>query len=669
VTTTIKAISLGVFLTALFGASTRAATYTAASCNESDVNAVINGPTHIAVDGDTIAIPPCATGATWASQLAVNVGITLVGAGQGQTVINDSFVGIVLDVNMSSSAETFRLSSMTIQPQAGLSNASGHPLDFTGTCSATTCSSLRLDHLTLTGWTATTSSWLIWVTSAFGVMDNNTVSVNNVNTVIDMFLPSYQGIGSYGDNSWAQADSYGTANAFYIENNTFTNIASTVQALTDCDYYGCRFVVRYNSITNQVPQNHGTESGGRGRGGRQMEVYNNTFFANGISMADAASQRSGAALIFNNTLNHSVGVNFNAVDGMALNRTANYLGIWGTCDGTGAWDQNDGQTTADTGNTVTFYSAPTLTANGSPGWTVNQFAPGSMLYTFIDLSTNNANTPIIISNTANKLTFGGGTFTIKTGDAFVILGTKVYDSGTMTSATPSTTLTDSSKGGVWTANEWGPQTNPGAPYSAHNITRGWGAEFTGNTATGSATFVGSAGYSQTNTWNQNDQYAITRATICIDQDARGQGDSWTGSPLNPPIGFPHDALDPVYEWADTLQSAPAIAIINPKSARYLANRDYYNETTNQAAQTSATTPFNGNTGTGHGTLANRPTTCTPKVAYWATDVNNGNGELYECTATNTWTAFYTPYTYPHPLTVGSGTSPDPPTNVSVASVN
>ena len=30
--------------------------------------------------------------------------------------------------------------------------------------------------------------------------------------------------------------------------------------------------------------------------------------------------------------------------------------------------------------------------------------------------------------------------------------------------------------------------------------------------------------------------------------------------------------------------------------------------------------------------------------------NGGEGELYVCTATNTWTAIYRPYTYPHPLT-------------------
>ena len=30
------------------------------------------------------------------------------------------------------------------------------------------------------------------------------------------------------------------------------------------------------------------------------------------------------------------------------------------------------------------------------------------------------------------------------------------------------------------------------------------------------------------------------------------------------------------------------------------------------------------------------------------------GELFKCTATNTWTIYYTPYTYPHPLDSGGG---------------
>jgi hypothetical protein len=94
----------------------------------------------------------------------------------------------------------------------------------------------------------------------------------------------------------------------------------------------------------------------------------------------------------------------------------------------------------------------------------------------------------------------------------------------------------------------------------------------------------------------------------------------------------------------------------------VANRDYYPSAS--GVQTSPTSPFNGSSGTGWGTLANRPTTCTPGVAYFATDQgswntstsnpygvqqNGANGVLYKCTAPNTWTLYYTPYIYPHPL--------------------
>jgi hypothetical protein len=95
-----------------------------------------------------------------------------------------------------------------------------------------------------------------------------------------------------------------------------------------------------------------------------------------------------------------------------------------------------------------------------------------------------------------------------------------------------------------------------------------------------------------------------------------------------------------------------------------ANRDYYQG--GITAQTSTSSPFNGTSGTGFGTLANRPTTCTPTplaadagnggVGYFATD-DGAQGTLYRCSATDTWTVAYTPYTYPHPLAATGSSAP------------
>jgi hypothetical protein len=57
------------------------------------------------------------------------------------------------------------------------------------------------------------------------------------------------------------------------------------------------------------------------------------------------------------------------------------------------------------------------------------------------------------------------------------------------------------------------------------------------------------------------------------------------------------------------------------------------------------TLFTGASGVGVGPLSSRPATCKTGVGYWATDTNT----LYRATAPNTWTVYYTPYTYPHPL--------------------
>ena len=71
------------------------------------------------------------------------------------------------------------------------------------------------------------------------------------------------------------------------------------------------------------------------------------------------------------------------------------------------------------------------------------------------------------------------------------------------------------------------------------------------------------------------------------------------------------------------------------------------------------------------------TTCTTGVGYWATPQSTTDlagmtgvnpampisGTLYKCTAPNTWTAFYTPLAYPHPLRSGEGADALPPAAV------
>jgi hypothetical protein len=137
-------------------------------------------------------------------------------------------------------------------------------------------------------------------------------------------------------------------------------------------------------------------------------------------------------------------------------------------------------------------------------------------------------------------------------------------------------------------------------------------------------------------------------------------------------------LKPMYvwnnAWSDTLAMIPMTMEDLGGSPDYVqqhvkANRDYYNAVS-ASAQISPTSPFDGVSGMGFGTLANRPTTCTTNslelagatligegetgggVGYFATD-QGAQGTLYRCSATNTWTVHYTPYTYPHPL-VGAG---------------
>jgi hypothetical protein len=597
-------------------------TFTAASCNQSDVNAVINGPTHTAADGDTINIP--AGTCTWTAGITVpaGIGISIIGAGAENTTIIDNFVSGVLGNNLFYFSPNFgaslsRVSSITLSPQTGLiANSLMAPLAFQGSCSAGVpgaCPNIRVDNISFPSppdWSLLTqpSNTLIVVDSVFGVLDHNTVTMGSrpiggyfefVNFNMSGFPVAGQPNGLYGDNSWFAPTNFGSNQAIYVESNTFTQGTggNTTFPITETEGQpgglsqggGGRIVCRFNLFqgVRSPCVNHGTESPGRRRGGRSMEFYKNTLTCNNTTfpcfanlMSQGAGVRSGSVLSLENTWTWVAGTGLNTFTGLQVYRYSWNFPPWGICDGTSSYDLND----------------PMVYFNGT-----------------------------IMSATPSDTT---GPFTI------------------VVSGSPG-----------WTPGQWAPTgANAGQPFSFHDFNLNNGAEIVNNDAN---SFTTKTTFNKI-TWGVGDSIQIGRAFQCIDQSSRNGGSLMSGATPAPTntTGLVYQTLDPVYEAADTNNNGVALRLTNPVvsgTARQIANRDFYSEVS-QSAQTSPTSPFNGTVGTGYGTLANRPITCTPSVGYWATDQGSwntsgsgGQGQLFVCTATNTWTLYFTPYAYPHPL--------------------
>lgn len=575
----------------LWALPANAATYTAASCSRADVNAVINGPTHVAVHGDIIQIPATGSPCTWTSQLVVSAGITIIGTGSPTIIQN--YNGTLLAVTISSATANFRLSGLTIQAGASV-GVTPAIASLIGTCNASTCSHVSIDTLSLTNWT--TGPFLFYANDVFGVFYGITATGSGnsfllVNIGYQTYLHS-DAAGSYGDRSWASSESFGSRNALYLEDNTIGNVAAS-NALTDTDNFpagGARFVVRFNTFTNVSVQTHGTESTGRNRGSRQVEVYHNALTCDGSGAGgnciNLVGLRSGTAYTFNNAFTVQNGGNFQREITLANYRVGTSFSPWGVCGGTAAqslWDENDG---------------------GAP-----------------------------------------------------------FDSGTVTSASRTNSLTVTDTGQSWTTSQW---VSSGSPYSIVNTSRtdarGFypAAEISANTSnTITATYDAWSGTAEPD-WQVGDSFEIRRATTCIDQIGRGSaGATYLSGSTPSPTGWLNQPRVPIYQWGSTVTGASISEwVLANNPLRITNNRDFYYKAAS----------FTGASGTGSGT--SRPATCTTGVAYWETDEGEWNsangatpdGRLYICTSTNTWTLSYTPYTYPHPLR----SAPSAPSSVAVA---
>src|SRR4029077_9283341 len=177
----------------------------------------------------------------------------------------------------------------------GIEFQDGGRLNFTGAPvgiihidgSNTDGSQLRFDHNKITNLNGAS----MVLDTVIGVLDHNEIITTNGHVAIYPYGSRWNG-GTQGDGSWAAPANYGSSQFLFIEDNTFN--PSTTDA-----FAGARFVVRHNNILNGWVYAHGTESTGRTRGCRAIEVYNNIFTGSNTNRF-LGTVRSGGVLFHDN---------------------------------------------------------------------------------------------------------------------------------------------------------------------------------------------------------------------------------------------------------------------------------------------------------------------------------------------------------------------------------
>jgi hypothetical protein len=310
-----------------------------------------------ATTGDTL-IAPVGT-FPWVGISSITKGITLMGAGIGQTIIIDARVGSgatrnVISIYIPSGAVT-RVSGFTVQGDGAQTMVNDGFIILDG-CSTTTAN-YRIDH---NRFVDLRNDSIRAQGCVFGVVDHNVLdsslsgifmSANNLSWPRDGETCS----GYLGDGSWHADLTPGLIRAHYLENNEINGpiTNSTAYSVVDSNN-GARTVVRYNTLMRAAIASHGTDGSNRLRGSRWIESYENDITLEnarpGLEFgADwAAWYRGGSGVFHTNriTVNRSMGFNW-LVKHANRRDTFTDGAPWFLCDGnvTHTWDGNTaGQT-------------------------------------------------------------------------------------------------------------------------------------------------------------------------------------------------------------------------------------------------------------------------------------------------------------------------------------
>ncbi|HUI92696.1 MAG TPA: hypothetical protein VLX68_10655 [Chitinivibrionales bacterium] len=420
VQSTLVHIFMVMTLCAMICKQPEAATVAAVNCSDTAVQAAINA----ANDGDTVALPKGS--AVWRKTVTVGtetawnppawntIALVIKGAGMDSTVIIDSIPtpasgnprGTLLDIATKAGGLT-RITGMTFN-SAVYPNLDPDVYNPAMVSISGYSQTWRIDHV---HFVVGTGNGITTGGSTYGVIDHNIFDLVGWHFGMYIFHPNWNQKAN-GDGSWADSLYAGTVKAIYIEDNVFN--ASPYSAAVD-GWSGGRAVFRYNTLRDATIANHGTDSPGRLRSMRMMEIYNNT-----ITLDDSAQYyyvgqlRGGTFIVFNNTITSI----FPGAFVIENYRDYDTFDPWGKCDGTSPFDVNDG---------VTYDSGTCTGANGSKtmvcadrNWTPNQWQG----YHVHNLAKGQSD--LIVSNTADTLVTSGLTWhapvlTWNNGDQFRIL--------------------------------------------------------------------------------------------------------------------------------------------------------------------------------------------------------------------------------------------------------
>ena len=404
---------------------TRAGVKTAASTGFNDVAATVSS----AKDGDTVVLPAGTT--SWTSTLTIKKAITLQGAGVGQTIIKDDLLtkNAHLISITTSAGKCYRLTGLEFQPGTRTTVFTSGMISVTGNSTSFRIDNCKFDILN-------NVPYFYFAGAVCGVVDHCTfIRGASQGGGCFKFYHDAWDKKKWGDGSWANPVDWGGPNAIYIEDCTFTNVlTSATRGISDA-HGGARWVFRHNTCTNiKVEVNHGTESTGRMRGGRSVEIYDNTFTGTHPA-SNLFNQRSGTGVCFNNIstgYSHSAwytATNYRDDGYYSFNR---YPG-WQGANGLSGWDIND--TTGGPNHDGVYLTG---TASGGSGtgilnvsganWTPNQWKSYVVRNTDAGYTDGNGVTwsdyfATIASNTTDTITVDAGAFKILSfnpGDHFEI---------------------------------------------------------------------------------------------------------------------------------------------------------------------------------------------------------------------------------------------------------